>query len=1065
MFQQKLKRYFGYLSMTLIAMGVYRIVLVPAIEPPKQPLPPLYSSFDPIDQKLWWNSIFPADAWQNDSPKALRTPQVTLLFKELKQLDPESWQLAPLTMLVPLKMLSKRDNQVEGGPQAGANHAGENLVMIDAPEGAVIQFQGALDWTSGKMPPIVGGHLVGPIRIKNVAGTGQTVEPWELSTRDVRIERRRVWTIESVEMRFRDGIVRGRDLSIYLKQDLLASNGSAETQWGLLDHLDLIYVERVAFGLPPGGLWASMPMGGKPAKLESEGGAASIELQCAGRFRFDFNRSEAILRDRVHIVHAIDKLPPDQVWCDQLIVAAELESTKSGSSKTNTLRLGPLLVKSLEALGTDAVSPQPVESLVRIEAPNIDADLQCKRMLLDAQEHQIDLEGRLNQRAPPTIVKLKYMGHEFLTPMIQYRAAVNAEHLGWMYAEGPGEIRTSGESEIGQWQARWDESLRMKPDGAMHWIILNGQSIVESPRQGHLAGNTIELWLAKALNTTRTGDPMRQPKDAYLVDHLHAQGGVVLGTTAQVLRVDNLYLAMVYPQVDVAESTQSEPPELQLNGFHGPPRPPPVAQPKSAGNQLAQSHQSQQPTPIMPIAVRGKVLRSRVIMVEGQSWIDDLTMVGPLTIVRDGGESHAGQTDWRIEGSQLRTETNAAGQANLQIVGEPAVISVGQGWLKGPIIRLDQKSGLVWMDQPGSFSIPTDLMLSQAPDSKIQWLNPPKCNWNGRMIFDGSIARVEGGVTLDGAFRDEAHLPWLVSGNCEALDIRLTQPIDLAKPSSRQTTLSDVTLRGSVDIRASRTDQHQHPLSRMRLVVPKLTFEVAKNRLIGDGPGWIRSRHFTPSKPGQLASLAPGESAQPLQGVHLKFRSALEAWLAKSEISFLGKVEVGMGPIKSLDDDLDLDNMRRLQTGQTLLSGDLLQARDLSHLSTTATMPASTSGAWEFLAKGNVVFESKSEGGDASGNANEVTYTQPKDLLVIKSDGRTPARLRRSPVSPAPISGADILIDTASLNIRTMEIIDSKVREINITPANPNQGNAQLPSSSPPARPRNGVSEFLKGHL
>ncbi len=71
----------------------------------------------------------------------------------------------------------------------------------------------------------------------------------------------------------------------------------------------------------------------------------------------------------------------------------------------------------------------------------------------------------------------------------------------------------------------------------------------------------------------------------------------------------------------------------------------------------------------------------------------------------------------------------------------------------------------------------------------------------------------------------------------------------------------------------------------------------------------------------------------------------------------MGKVEVGLGPLQSFDQHIDINNMRTLQLDQSLLNGDLLRIYDASDVThrPTATM---ADGNWEFAAQGNVFFES-----------------------------------------------------------------------------------------------------------
>ena len=1145
-------------------MLVYRLTVVPIIEPGRTERSlSVLPTADPVVIDAWWQNRFASDAWQNSKPTVLGTQMVTLLCKDWKPVSNNSLQLSKLTMLVPYAKLSKSHR--ESASLANLNKDAESMVIIDASEGAIIQFKEAPNWFSGNMPPIVGGRLVGAIRIYNSPGRDTAEKLWELKTREVRIERRRFWTTEAIELNYDDGSIRGRDLSIYLKRDLLSPNQpqpAQQSQWGMFDHMDLIYVDQVRQKLPAGGLWSSMSLGAKNetgpelAKLP-----ASLELFCGGRFRFDFNRAEATLSDRVRLVHRLGELPPDQLWCHQLALFFDATTPKptadSANRNANEIWIGPMKLTKVDALGSDASGPMQVEPFVRLEAPNIETNLQCKRIEAKLARNELNIWGRLTSESPSTVVRLLRMGYEMLAPSIQYVASTNLKQLGTLLASGPGEIRTPVNAEFGLWHAHWDEVLSLVPDQQMHKISLLGRASVESPEQGHLAGNNIECWLGqRPPKTSSLANTTGTVTSNITIEQAHAIGNVKLAARSRnlLVNVEELWLHMLYPDLTQDNSTSAPKTGLQLDGFFGPAAPPPVRQPQvqpqvQSPSPLGQSPLNQGlsaqlppdqippqstfvgtlppttgllqaselqarsetissatnvqpnfPTPSITtnpvllspvgtaqqffvatsaadphssasglapvqvpstnkseqlnsaiISVSGRSLNSKVVAYNNQTWIDDLTIDGPLTISRTQAE-FGPQHSWEIRGSQLRTATNAAGQADLQIVGQPAVVAMGQGGLAGNVIRLDQKLGLIWMDQPGFFSLPPEVLQTPAASSGLEWLKPLACQWEGRMLFDGKAARIEGKVHLTGQMRTENRRQLLVDGNCHALEIHLNQSIDLNKPEANRAGLEAVVLRDNVIISVSQLDEQERLYSRERISVPKLAYEYATNRLVADGPGWIRSRHPARSGPGQLAST---ETAQ-LQGLHMKFRDTLDANLNTYAIAVKGQVRLVVGPINSLEDDLDMDQLRFLSAGQMELSSDLMQAYDLSTLNTMRSLMPSSGIPWEFKANGNVVFEHVSDKASTSGTAHELTYTQPKDLLVIKSDGQSPALLKRIPAAQTNEKQLElnVYVRSATVNLRTMHVDAETVGiEVPLSPTGRENQPIGQPSQAPASIP------------
>ena len=138
---------------------------------------------------------------------------------------------------------------------------------------------------------------------------------------------------------------------------------------------------------------------------------------------------------------------------------------------------------------------------------------------------------------------------------------------------------------------------------------------------------------------------------------------------------------------------------------------------------------------------------------------------------------------------------------------------MGEAWLIGPVIRYDQTTGLIWMDQPGEFSIPTTALngreagpAMQPTSSGLQWIRAPHCKWRGRLIFDGTVANIEGDIEITGMFSPADNRFWSVECGCQQMEIYLGAPINMQSPKRGTTNLDRVVLKDSVDIRAAQDD-------------------------------------------------------------------------------------------------------------------------------------------------------------------------------------------------------------------------------------------------------------------
>jgi hypothetical protein len=176
------------------------------------------------------------------------------------------------------------------------------------------------------------------------------------------------------------------------------------------------------------------------------------------------------------------------------------------------------------------------------------------------------------------------------------------------------------------------------------------------------------------------------------------------------------------------------------------------------------------------------------------------------------------------------------------------------------------------------------------------------------------------------------------------------------------------------------------------------------------------------------------------------------AFLNRSEVVFEGKVELAAGPLPSWDHMIDINTMQRLKTDEMLLNCDLLKAYDTSGLGPRGSSFTKSSATWEFQSLGNVRFAGKTDEGDYSGSGYRVTYTQPKDLLVLEGDGRTPAHIRKDPLpnSRERVFDADVI--SAAINVKTMATQEVRITRVGIeAPAQstPLGNNGPLPAATP----------------
>ncbi len=175
----------------------------------------------------------------------------------------------------------------------------------------------------------------------------------------------------------------------------------------------------------------------------------------------------------------------------------------------------------------------------------------------------------------------------------------------------------------------------------------------------------------------------------------------------------------------------------------------------------------------------------------------------------------------------------------------------------GDVIRLDKGTNRLWIDGPGRMKLPANQLASDdgsgglggsltagprgarnaGPAGVSAGPQPPSppiyIDWQGRMAFDGLLARFERSVVCQ---TDTRNL------RTELLDVTMRQRISFAQPQSGQRTdVGRIFCHGDV-LMESRGFDLQHLLTNVeRLRAHDLTVDQVTGLIDGQGPGWLTS--------------------------------------------------------------------------------------------------------------------------------------------------------------------------------------------------------------------------------
>jgi len=1106
-----LKRYLMALSVVTVAMIAYGLTVARWIEPKSQVSFAIPSFTGLSSGNRWWEPIFASHDWQNQQPTVVQNSRGVLLAKSWQQVDQRTWKLTPLTIV-----LKQYDSEDDGlAPQ----EASPLVWVVNALEGATIHFDQPLDLNSGRVPSIQRGQLEGEICIHRVSLASPGKPTLELRTRNLSIDRRQIWTQDEVSMNTSDLQLRGRMLRIHLLGDILSqkelrSDGDDDSLYGPLDEIELVHLTESKMRLKSGGLWAGVPSGLLQLSQPISELPAHVEAQCGGRFSINFNKEIATLNGGVQLRHFLGSHPPDEFHCHRVQVKFEADGVSSMATEPPAHMPG-LAIREIEAFGIDSLEDFVGEMWVEVKSPIANAYVRAKRVRYDFRNQRIELAGKLNQPgATMSIAELNYRGYHLRAPSLEYQAAPQdangrPQHGGWMVAQGAGEVSTSADSPLGEAQIRWQDRLQWSPadrPGEQRLEIV-GQTLVESRHRGFVTSDRLQFWLSNSTGAEQLQPDALRP-ERFQPKRLVTLGPTLIGVGNHQLQIESMDLSFVYP----AKSALTADSELHLQDSSGnsmfqflsPPANGPAATESLRGGGEERKG----------FRVAGRSLVASVAVAE-QTWIDSMTLQGPLTI--KSSDALAVQPI-EIQGDSLVLASSPDGNVDLEIEGTPAKVSVADGSIEGPSIRFNQKQNHLWMDRPGTCTLPTRSLGGSQASGAASWPRPLSCSWQGRLLFNGKSILMDGGIRMHGAIQRGDDL-WLMEGLCQTINIHLTETIDLQSGSPKigmlgpgsdssfhpietsvvdsapkqwtsptafgeMAQVSEIVFSDQVDLRIAQRDPLGHRQSLQRLQVPEVKVFVAEEKVVASGPGQGIAKFIATGSRGALAG-SHSPSSEQLQCAHLTFRDSLTGLIGHHELVVDGNVKIVTSPIASWDQDFDPYAISRFTPGQMSLTSDQLKVMDTSSLNSTQPARLSSTSAlnesfWEIQATGNVVFEGSSDTGDFSGNAYQVSYVQSKELLTLRGDGRTKAVLRRTPPIAPMVSSTNnyptiIQVPVASLNVRTMAIVvpeggldvlvdfengqgnNGTLRQEGIAPA-PSANSGQPPS------PRDSIKNFFQGY-
>lgn len=962
----------GSFAVVLIAYWAYTLVAVPRIEPAAR----RYDGGSPseadrhvarhrIDRQLSeLEGLFPPGAWELDHPKILESGSVKLLVKNHVNLGKGNVEIRPCTFI-----FTPED------PDADAAELRRRAVIMEAPEGALLEFDRPLDFRRADIGRIrlISARLNGRITIRSAGKSPTSDDDLWIVTRNVALTEELISTPDSVE--FRWGRSHGSGSRMRIK---LASNseegkpndrgpsftGIESFELEELEHLYLHVGKSPRPSTGPGVETGSQLPGGNDLP---------VEIRCRGPFRYDHLRQVATFEKNVDVLRIHPDGPADQITCELLSVyfarrregIADLSKADSTAKKRGTSAEFDLEPCRIEAHGTPVV----------VRAPSLGVHARGERFEYDLQTQEITLEGMLSGRE----VFLRQDTNEIHARSLHYQSA-GPGRLGQITARGPGRfLGQTGDNPVRELRAVWNEMLYVRPHEGQHVISLSGAPELESPEIGRLTADEIHFWFSEIPpDEENRSQPDRARSLKLRPDRLAATGQVRLDSPQLTGAVDELGIWFVDGRLQgpslpagrvtgrITGAVPVHPSQTAENDQ------PPIPAARGPG----------EPAAARPhFEIEGSVLWSQVVIREGQSELSELTVEGNV-VFRETQTTRADERPLQISGDQIRLTGANTLRATVTVIGRPARFE-GRGLeLQSTNINLDRGGNRLWVHGAGQMCLPLDRDLQGEPLAEPDVLD---IRWQESMEFDGRTASFTESVVAS------SRTQWLKT---DALDVILAERVDFAHPDrDQEPDVVKIVCRGDVSIQ-SRTFDEAVPLSVERMQVADLTIDRNSGDLEARGPGRITTVRRGSSLPlglgvDRTANRDPPAPDDPnddrLTYLEVSFQGRLYGNLHDRKVTFEDRVRTVYGPVDSWEATLDVDDPDALGPKGVVLSCDRLDVVEMA-------VPGGGGSALELEATGNTMAENRTFTARAP---EKMTYAAAKDLLILEGNGRADAELFR----------------------------------------------------------------------
>lgn len=980
----------------LVAYQGYVLTMVPWVEPelavreslPIEPNKLADTSGAVTKYQKLLSAYFPADHWsQVQPPIVIENDAGTVMFvlDQYERTDRGGVNLSHFAFL----MFPTPRQQSPTPPR--------NAIILEAPEGARLQFDKNFRPERGEIGAIQRGEFPGRITIRSDMNEPGPADDLLIETTNLEMNSKVLFTKSEVRFRLGPNVGGGRELEIRLLEEE-PSKSQAGLKIASVDSLEIYHDVRLRLHLNAAGL---LPGEKKDAASKShtatklgDPSQPPVEVTCTGPFYFDFIKYVASFDENVEVWQVNPDGPADQLRAQRLDLYFARKQNAAAPPPSVGSEAASRQKDDVRWLEPDRIVAEGFP--VVISSPARDAEVRGRRVQLMLRQRQLAIEG-------PQDASIRYGANVLQAPQIRYQhPAEDAQtKIGTFRASGPGSLSYLPDLNRPDqvFQANWQASVELGRHNGQPVLSVTGRPSMGVTNVGVLTADQVRMFFREVETDGKT-----QP----IPDRMYAEGQVDINSRELLAHTRKLTANFqVEPPTATGAATGAAAAGsggrdngLARFGMQG------------AGGPATRQYEVHADDMQLAIALRGKRAAPTTLACNGHVNFHELP-----------GPQLGGEQPFAVKGGQLTAE-RLDGDALVKVRGiapgatpDPnatpeellAHISARGMTIHTAQVNLDVGSDRLWIEGPGM----ADMLLKRDLTGKSTGAATPlELRWQGGLVFDGSRRQIliQRDVQVDGP---DDHL------RCQEVEVLLTSRLDFGQRIDQSAIeVEQVECRGRVNLEHTSRDE-VGVTSRDRFELERLAVNQQTGEITGHGPGRIRSAHYSNqmsglAAPGLNAPTLPQTSGgAKLHFLRVDFRKEIKGNMFLRAVQFEGNVRAVYGPIDAWEQELDANRPELLPPETLLLTSDTLRVNEDPVAATPRSndLKQVTSSPLEYVqmtADGNVRIDGQSpKQGMFFATADRASYTSFKQQFILEGTPSIPATItHRNPTTGQQIENS-----------------------------------------------------------